>query len=917
MKGGLNNFSSAVWLNDMSGSQDNSEVVVIVGAGSIGLCTAYNLAKRSSPESPHDIIIKVIDVFNQPFAGASSNCTGCLHYGFPEQQSPAIPLGKYSFDLWASEASDDSFREATGYRAQSTFGVDPGSGHGLDSLPNWVKIDSNWDVDKNVLGDRTATVNPIGVGDWLTERCKSMGVKIEVDTKIVAVGLSTDNRVQTVTCVNSKQETTTIHCTQLLLACGAWTPTVFGSLFPSSKIKLQSDKDAGDWACWNGPCPTTQTTTAFVSFANVVGDKMEFVGRNDGTIWACGRRNHTANVPPPGYQQAPDETVIGELGGYARKWINWQCNCVSAESHHDNHDSIQLIDKGRSFRPTTKSGLPIIDEVSPLDLTGNTPNFNTSPTRESSSGVFICWGHWSYGLTLGMGSGRLMSQLMRGEKPDIDISEFTLERNCERLSQPSQPPVLSNLPTEIIMLILRNFCLHCREPDGVPEIYFPSQHQRLDQPSWYALDLQALHATCLVSRRFRDIAQAILYHEFVPGYGDSYYSRQYEWTGRLTGFLRTVAQRRDLANLVRRLYLSHWLLSPIGMLESYRVEAALEESARVRGISLPDFLEPFHDLPLRKQLGPYRPRAEELVALLLSCLPNLSQLYLTMGTPRSPIPARALSAAGVLRLSLQTLEFCPGGSDLRQRLGGILEMSSSTLETLTINAYRPRDGDKLEISDLYFPSLRNIIVTMSEMSDPDLELLLSRCAGLETFIYDATSNIYCIQPSNIIKCLSRHKETLTTIRLDLRDARIIDGGFLSERTPSLQIFPTLLNVSLNALFIYNDVSEQANDDDVLCQLLPLSVTSLQIYDTVGIPTFARLSKGLRRLIDAASQGRFPSLRRVRCYVREQLGDHDLVLRFASARVCLDIILGPPSDVVPRRRRGSTSSSSSTESADDP
>ncbi|KAI0101736.1 hypothetical protein GGR51DRAFT_529174 [Nemania sp. FL0031] len=484
-----------------------------------------------------------------------------------------------------------------------------------------------------------------------------------------------------------------------------------------------------------------------------------------------------------------------------------------------------------------------------------------------------------------------------------------------QLSQPSQPLVLSNLPTEIILLILSNFCLHCREPDGVPEIYFPPQQQGYDQPSWYALDLQALYATCLVSRRFRDLAQTILYHEFVPGYGDSCFSRQYAWGARLTDFLRTVAQRRDLANLVRRLYLSQWLLNPISDLKSSEVEAALEESARVRGISLSDFLDPFRDLPPRKELGPYRPGAEELAAMLLSCLPNLSHLYLPIRTPQCPIPAKALSAAGVLRLPLQSIEFCARSSNLKYRLGGILEMSLSTLKTLTINSYCPRHGDKLGISDLKFPSLRNIIVTMTEMSEPDLELLLSRCTGLETFIYDATSNIYCVQPSSIIKFLSRHKETLTTIRLGLRDARIIDRRFFSGPMPSLQIFPALLNVSLNALFIYNEMNEQVEDGNVLCQLLPPSIISLQIYDTVGTPTFARLSKDLRRLADAASQGQFPNLRRARCYVREQLDDDDLGLKFASSGVYLDIILGPPSDVVPRRRRGSFSSTSSMESSD--
>lgn len=247
-----------------------------------------------------------------------------------------------------------------------------------------------------------------------------MGVEIEAGTKIVDVRLSADNRAQAVTCVQDNKATITIDYTELLLACGAWTPDVFGMLFPSSLIKLQGTTDAGDWVSWKNPCPITQSSTAFVSFANLVGDKLEFAGRNDGTIWACGRRNLTADLPAPGHRQEPDEKMIRDLGGYAQKWIKGSCSCL--ESH--NHD-IELVAQGRAFRPATKSGLPVFGEVPSINLTESLPGI--SQVKGSSSGVFICWGHGSYGLTLGMGSGRVISQLMRGEEPDIDISRFNLE----------------------------------------------------------------------------------------------------------------------------------------------------------------------------------------------------------------------------------------------------------------------------------------------------------------------------------------------------------------------------------------------------------------------------------------------------------------------------------------------------------
>ncbi|KPM41810.1 hypothetical protein AK830_g4756 [Neonectria ditissima] len=368
--------------------------IIIVGGGCIGLSTAYNLAQSSS-SSPKTRII-VIEAFDKPFAAASSTCTGCFHYSFPEPQStPLLPLGKFSFDLWAAEAEKPDFRTATGYRAQSSFGIDPGV--------------------------HTTTVNPLGLGKWLTRRCLKMGVELRTGWKAVGVDLSSGNKVQALTCLKEDQTTTRIKCKQLLLACGPWTPTVYQRLFPSSTIRLQWTTNAGDWIICKNPCPTSQDSVAFVSFAGLIGEKFEFAGRNDGTIWACGRRNLTAVLPSPGHSDTPDQQLINELRGRAREWLNWGCNC--AEKHTDD---FQILSQGRAFRPATRSGLPVMSEVPPSGLSIDVTEDGRATT--SSSVVFVCWGHGSWGLTLGMGSGRLMAQLMRGEKPGIDMFPFSLEQ---------------------------------------------------------------------------------------------------------------------------------------------------------------------------------------------------------------------------------------------------------------------------------------------------------------------------------------------------------------------------------------------------------------------------------------------------------------------------------------------------------
>lgn len=70
-----------------------------------------------------------------------------------------------------------------------------------------------------------------------------------------------------------------------------------------------------------------------MSFANVIGEILEFAGRDDETIWACGRRNHTAALPSPGLLDEPDERLVEGLSGWARRWLGWRCSCV--EKHAD------------------------------------------------------------------------------------------------------------------------------------------------------------------------------------------------------------------------------------------------------------------------------------------------------------------------------------------------------------------------------------------------------------------------------------------------------------------------------------------------------------------------------------------------------------------------------------------------------
>ena len=315
------------------------------------------------------------------------------------------------------------------------------------------------------------------------------------------------------------------------------------------------------------------------------------------------------------------------------------------------------------------------------------------------------------------------------------------------MEHPGQPrgATLSSLPNEILSLILGNFCLHCVEQrDGAgftPQAFAHRHGQKHDQPSWVALDSQALHAVCLVSARFRDAGQRVLYHQFIPGHTDSFLTDKYSWSRRLIPFLRTVARRRDLAALVQHVQLE---LNLFDDLPPSHVQEVLADAAQARAIDLHDFLARFRDQS-RSGNSSSRdcPQTDELITMLIACLPNLTRLNLSVGGAFEHILSSALRAVGVTSLSIQAIDVCGSFGFVGSSLDGIFELGTPFLTTLCLEV---ADGDSLQSLARLAPcSLRHLYITEAEPNGPGLAALLSRCAVLETFVYETGKPSPCNQ----------------------------------------------------------------------------------------------------------------------------------------------------------------------------
>ncbi|RDW74193.1 hypothetical protein BP5796_07635 [Coleophoma crateriformis] len=371
-------------------------------------------------------------------------------------------------------------------------------------------------------------------------------------------------------------------------------------------------------------------------------------------------------------------------------------------------------------------------------------------------------------------------------------------------------PTLTALPSETLQLIFGTFCLHCsanHQPTS-PDRYLHHTPQHGDEPSWYSLKRHALFSLCLVSKRCRDLAQPILYHEFVLGYGDSWRSTLYTWDGRLAAFVRTIAQRRQLAMLVKAVYIQPSLLHS---LRDEKFRDALGQAA--------------HALKIEnwQQLS-----GSTLVPLLIAELPNLEYL------------------------SLETLQ--------HDMCDGIAVVPSlSNLRTICI--IYSRLGEKnLEALLSACPGLCTFVY---EATHTQVE---GQCTMLDGRDHFQPSRAVGYLRHHRATLKSLHLDLRWRGWSPLTEGRQVKPVF------SFADFTALEHLFINGSEVFSRpwIASPA-DSQFLVKLLPPSITSLHLAGEVGNAR-PRLAKGLLGLAEAISQGKFPRFKQIRCDIQQLLDD---------------------------------------------
>lgn len=219
-----------------------------------------------------------------------------------------------------------------------------------------------------------AHVNPGVFLKLLGKRIRAMGADVHEHTPVAGFE-SAGGKVRVV-----KTGSGEFEAEQVVLAAGAWTPIVGRDL--QIKIPIQPAR---------GYSLTASAIQNMPRQALILGDRRVAVSPFGNLLRATGR------LEMGEYGTTPNPKWIARLEKFAREYLRID-------------EALEVKETWAGLRPVTSDGVPII---------GRSPRH---------SNLTVAAGHAMLGLTLGPGTGLVVSQLLNGQEPAVSLSPMRLER---------------------------------------------------------------------------------------------------------------------------------------------------------------------------------------------------------------------------------------------------------------------------------------------------------------------------------------------------------------------------------------------------------------------------------------------------------------------------------------------------------
>ena len=368
---------------------------LIVGAGIIGVSTAYYLSLHNTPDEIH-----LIEASPQLFASASGNAAGFLARDW---FTPSLArLGELSFDLHKQLAEEHNGQERWGYSPSSGSSLEEQVTSGGDWLsegtsrsvtatktaqgeskgPMWLKSRDNLNVMSD--GSSTAQVDPLLLCQFLLKECLGRGVHLHQPFRPLSLHRDPSASLASIEITHiSTLETLKLRCTELVLAAGAWTSEVFRTVSPRSKTDIPISSLAGHSLVLQSPhwpppklddtedsnplvrqdCHAIFTTDAEAGYSPEIFSRMP-----DGYVYLAGLNSSTYPLPKVANERVIDQKSVAILKKTARKLLG---------------DDFTVVREGVCWRPVARRGVPIICDLA----------------SKGENDVYVAAGHGAWGIS--------------------------------------------------------------------------------------------------------------------------------------------------------------------------------------------------------------------------------------------------------------------------------------------------------------------------------------------------------------------------------------------------------------------------------------------------------------------------------------------------------------------------------------
>ncbi|KAK0612976.1 FAD dependent oxidoreductase [Bombardia bombarda] len=424
---------------------------VILGTGIISVSTAYYLSDHQPPSSIH-----LVESASELFSSASGYAGGFLAKDW--HVPAAQPLASLSFEEHRRLAESHGGKEKWGYTTSTSLGyaasTEKKSGKRGDnwlrdgtsradtapeviineldarappeSAPSWLRRVAGDHIELITNDGTTAQLDPLLLCQFLLQECLKRGVKLHHPAAALSVSTDVRGELSSVRIGSTVSSTETdLPCTRIVIAAGAWSGRVFQSLFQHSKLQLPISSLAGHSIVLTSPRWQQQQQQgggkchAVYASHNTDEDEggfaPEIFSRVNGHIYLAGLNSSAIPLPDAaGRERTPIlPGAIAQLRETARELLG--------PSEDGADDDLEVVREGLCFRPVTPWGTPIVSRIPDHHL-----GVGMATRAGAEGGVFLAAGHGPWGISLSLGTGMVMAEMMQGRPLSADVGSLGL-----------------------------------------------------------------------------------------------------------------------------------------------------------------------------------------------------------------------------------------------------------------------------------------------------------------------------------------------------------------------------------------------------------------------------------------------------------------------------------------------------------